>query len=109
MTKHLQTHHRVIGSLLGGSLALSITTAIPYFPYAVPVVALAAAFGATRAAQRLARPAIALAGGLTVGFIAYALLLGPLGHVLMALSTIVLYVMIGDLGDADEGALATES
>ncbi len=101
--EHPSTCHR---RLSRGWLTLFLSSLL-LVGFTFITVPLAAAFGATRAAQRLARPVIALVGAVTVGsFVGSAVALGPLGIVLMASVAAVLYLMLGNLDDARKGVRA---
>ncbi len=101
MTKPLQTHHRVVGALVGSWLALALSSVL-LLGFAYFTVPLAAAFGATRSAQRLARPALALTGGVATGsFVGSAVAIGPASILLMAVAAGVLWWKLDDLNAAE--------
>ncbi len=103
MTNQLQTHHRVIGALLGAWLALFISSLL-LVGFTAVTLPLAAAFGATRWAQRFARPAIALVGGVaTASFISGSIAAGSLVVVFAPVATTLIYLMLGDLATRKSG------
>ncbi len=96
-THQLKAHHRVVGIIVGVWLTLFLSSLL-LVGLTFITVPLAAAFGPTRVAQKLARPGLALAGG-TVAFslMASTIVAGPLTMILSAAVAAALWLKLGDL------------